>query len=129
MRIAAGREDEHRSAASPIELVPVDRDAVLHEPAEHDLQLARALVELGSLELLEPSPDPGSHPSRLHSSRPCTGTSGTGTSRGATPSRRCSVGRPPSRRRGYAFEPTELQHLDQLAQLGHGVTLLTMTET
>src|SRR4051794_41292780 len=107
MRIAAGRENEHRSAASRIELVPVDRDAVLHEPAEYNLQLARALVELGSLELLEPSPDPGSHPSRLRNSRPCTGTSGTGTSRAAFPSRRCSVGRPPPQRQGNAPKPTE----------------------
>src|SRR5690348_10163142 len=98
MRVAAGGEDEHRTTASRVQLTVVDRYRVLNEPAEDDLQLARARVELGSLELLEPSPGPGSHRSRLRSIRASAGISGTGTSHGATPSRRCSVGRSPSRR-------------------------------
>ena len=41
----------------------------LDEPAQNHEQLAPARVEPRTLELLEPSPGPGSHPSRLRSSR------------------------------------------------------------
>src|SRR6478672_1330721 len=111
MRVAAGGEDEHRAAASRVQLAFVDRYLALHEPAENDRQLARARVELGSLELLEPSPDPGSHRSRLHSNQPYSGTWGIESSRGAIPCRHCSAGRSPSSLVGeYGFETTELEH-------------------
>ncbi len=68
VRVAAGGEDEHRAAPGGIELRLGNRDVVLHEPAQHHEELARARVEARLLELLEPSPGLGSHPSRLHSS-------------------------------------------------------------
>src|SRR6185437_7356105 len=111
VRVSARGEHEHRAAARSVELGLVDRNLVLDEPAKHDQELARARVELRPLELLEPSPGPGSHQSRPRSSRASAGTSGTGRCRVATPSLRCSAGRSPSSLREYVLDPTEAEHL------------------
>ena len=129
MRVAAGGEDEHRAAASRIQLAFVDRYLALHEPAENDLQLARARVELGSLELLEPSPDPGSHRSRLHSSRAFSRHFGHWNVPVAPLHLGAAAWAGLLHESRYGLETTELNGTEPTSQLGHAVTLLTMTET